>query len=114
MTQDELREMCRAVVKRNRATKTEKLVLETEAQERGIALNRQCPNCYVDAAAQIYASLPEPATESASERKWVLRKGVDVLFGGIRVNEATLTDELAERIVARGFCKMFFATYPKA
>ena len=39
---------------------------------------------------------------------YVLRAGVDVYFGSTRVNAATLTDDLARAIIARGFDKSFF------
>lgn len=112
MSENELREFCRGVVKRNRTTKDEKRVIEAECDARGMTLNKRCPNCYVDAAAVIYYQLPE---EDAPETgaKWVLRRGVDVLFGGVRVCAATITDELAEQIVARGFKKSFFDKYPE-
>ena len=50
------------------------------------------------------------AKEGAGEdpRKYILKPGVDVYFGSIRVNETTLTDELAEYILARGFMRKYF------
>lgn len=113
MSEQELRELCERVVKRGRTYADEKKVIEAECEARGIALNKKCSNCYTDAAAVIYSQLPKPEIEQEeTEHKWILRPGIDVLFGGIRICAATITDELAENVVARGFSKMFFAIYP--
>lgn len=112
MSEQELRELCAKVVKRGRTYADEKEIIAAECEARGINLNTKCPNCYIDAAAVIYSQLPKPEPE-VNGRKWILRPGIDVTFGGIRVCEATITDELAESIVARGFSKMFFAIYPR-
>lgn len=112
MSEQELRELCARVVKRGKTNADEKKTIAEECEARGIKLNQKCANCYIDAAAIIYTQLPEQEKEEDG-RKWVLRPGVDVTFGGVRVCEATITDELAEKIVARGFSKMFFATYPQ-
>lgn len=112
MDEKELSALCAVVVKNGKATKEEKAVIAKECKERGIELNTKCANCYADAAAVIYSQLPKDEQQQ-NGRKWVLRPGVDVTFGGVRVCEATITDELAESIVARGFSKMFFATYPQ-
>lgn len=69
-----------------------------------------CKSCYQDAALACLDALR--SNEQAAEhdgRAYVLCEGVDVFFGSIRVNEHTLTDELAERIIARGFDTKFFA-----
>jgi hypothetical protein len=48
-------------------------------------------------------------SDTPDERRYILKPGVDVFFGNIRVNETTITDELAEAILARGFERKFFA-----
>lgn len=72
-----------------------------------------CVKCWHDFAMQCWQKVTaieeEESPKSAeTDRKYVLKKGVDLLFGSIRVNEATLTDELAEHIIARGFEKKWF------
>lgn len=72
-----------------------------------------CVKCWHDFAMKIWNALqeqaePEAEAEEKEERKYILRKGLDVYFGSIRVNEATLTDALAEKILARGFDRKFF------
>ena len=46
--------------------------------------------------------------ENAEIKTFVLRAGVDVFFRNIRINEATMTDELARDILKKGFPKRFF------
>ena len=57
----------------------------------------------------IEAEEGEKNETTATERAYILKPNVDVYFGSIRVNAATLTDELAERILARGFERKFFS-----
>ena len=71
----------------------------------------RCASCYHDAAMAIWERVKEAeAKESAPEdtRKYILKPGVDLFFGSIRVNEVTLTDDLAEQILARGFNHKYF------
>lgn len=71
--------------------------------------NPQCRDCWRDLAVQCLATIKkaEAASEaaSASSGKWSVRPGLDVYFGSVRVNATTLTDELAERLLAKGFPK---------
>ena len=82
------------------------------AEENGIEIkNTRCKDCYLDAAVALLRLDRESKNESEQENdgcRYVLRPGVDVYFGNVRVNAETLTDELAERIIARGFEKKFF------
>lgn len=84
------------------------------AKQNGIVIkNTRCKNCYFDAAVDLSWKEKEKeigaGAEKNADRRFVLRPGVDVYFGSVRVNAETLTDELAERIIARGFEKKFFA-----
>lgn len=71
----------------------------------------RCSSCYHDAAMTIFNKIQESEAEVAAQtdtRRYILRPGVDVWFGNIRVNEATITDTLAEEILARGFNHKYF------
>jgi hypothetical protein len=57
---------------------------------------------------QCWLKLQEDEQPVADGRAYVLRKGVDVIFGGIRINEATITDDLARKVLARGFERKYF------
>lgn len=87
-------------------------VLETAA-ELGIQISVRgnCKMCYVDGAILCYKKIVEnEAAENAvtDTRKYILKPNTDVWFGSIRVNEATLTDEMAEKIIAKGLQKKYF------
>ena len=84
------------------------------AKENGLEIkNTRCKDCYFDVAVNLSWLEKEKeigaGAEENADRRFVLRPGVDVYFGSVRVNADTLTDELAERIIARGFEKKFFA-----
>ena len=83
------------------------------AQEYGVEFTPKgrCGSCYHDAAMAIFNKIAESEAEVAAQtdtRRYILRPGVDLWFGNIRVNEATITDALAEEILARGFNPKYF------
>lgn len=83
----------------------------------GTPLKQSCKSCWVDTAVLCYRALNDSngttaadnGTDNTNERRYVLKSNVDLLFGGERINAATMTDELAERILARGFETKYFA-----
>lgn len=98
----------------HKLTAEEKHFVRQCAKELGIEFepkNTRCQSCYFDAAILCLKELRtrEAIKETETDgRRFVLRPGVDVYFGNIRVNNETLTDELAERIINRGFERKFF------
>ena len=93
-------------------TEDDRLFLLSVANELGIEIRGKsgCVKCWHDLAVRCYNKIVEnEQPDNDDTRNYILKKGVDVYFGNIRVNEATLTDELAERILARGFERKFFA-----
>ena len=74
-------------------------------------LQTNCGSCYHDLALKVYNAIVEQEGEKVKDEKkrYVLKPDVDLFFGDIRVNAATMTDDLAERIIARGFEKKYFA-----
>lgn len=97
-----------------------KLVREC-AKELGVEIkNTRCKSCMKDAAILCVLKIREQEKEqekeqaAKDERKFVLKKGVDVIFGypnGVRINELTLTDELACKIMKKGFPTELFEKY---
>ena len=83
------------------------------APEFGVEIrNTRCKDCYADAAVLCLLEVrkriaPERKPEE-DERKYILKAGTDVYFGRVRVNEATITDELAARLIEQGFERKFF------
>ena len=99
-------------------SKKDKTYIEGLCIDYDVKLNKKCSSCYSDAILILIKkiteeNLPKKETETATtdDRKYILKSGVDVWFGSIRVNEVTLTDELAEKIIARGFPTRYFDKY---
>ena len=101
-------------------SKKDKAYIEGLCTDYDVKLNKKCSSCYSDAILILIKkiteeNLPKNETETATtdSRKYILKSGVDVWFGSIRVNAVTLTDELAEKIIARGFPVRYFDKYEK-
>lgn len=111
--QDELKNELRAILNTpaKQLTKEQRNLVHTLADQTGIAYDKskRCGSCVHDLALQVYNEIEaaEPAPEN-DDRRFILREGVDLIFGSIRVNAATMTDELAERILAQGFERKYF------
>ena len=101
-------------------SKKDKAYIEGLCTDYDVKLNRKCSSCYSDAILILIKkiteeNLPKNETETATidSRKYILKSGVDVWFGSIRVNAVTLTDDLAQRIIAMGFPTRYFEKYEK-
>ena len=101
-------------------SKKDKAYIEGLCATYYVKLNKKCSSCYSDAILILIKKITEenlPKKETATaitdNRKYILKSGVDVWFDSIRVNAVTLTDELAERIIARGFPTRYFEKIEK-
>ena len=99
-------------------SKKDKAYIEGLCSTYDVKLNKKCSSCYTDAILILIKkiteeNLPKKETATTDDRKYILKAGVDVWFGSVRVNAVTLTDELAERIIARGFPTRYFDKYEK-
>ena len=101
-------------------SKKDKTYIEGLCTDYDVKLNKKCSSCYSDAILILIKKITEEnlpkketATVTTDNRKYILKSGVDVWFGSIRVNAVTLTDELAEKIIARGFPTRYFDKYEK-
>ena len=97
-------------------SKKDKTYIEELCTAYDVKLNRKCSSCYSDAILILIKkiteeNLPKKETATTDDRKYILKSGVDVWFGSIRVNAVTLTDDLAQRIIARGFPTRYFEKY---
>lgn len=112
MRPDEIKEALRDIVNTpaSKLTADDKLMLEHIAEQVGVEFKgkKGCKRCWHDLAMSCWSKMTESAPDE-SGRAYVLKAGVDVWFGNVRVNAATLTDELAERILVQGFERKFFA-----
>ena len=99
-------------------SKKDKAYIEGLCSTYDVKLNKKCSSCYSDAILILIKkiteeNLPKKETATTDDRKYILKSGVDVWFGSIRVNAVTLTDDLAQRIIARGFPVRYFEKYEK-
>lgn len=117
--QDKLDALRRIVNTRAGELTAEDKSLVTElADENGVEIRRKnCGSCIIEAAIQIFGMLTkenEPAKAAEDDgAEYVLKAGVNVLFNGLLINEATINDKLAAAIVKRGFSVNYFEKYPK-
>ena len=99
-------------------SKKDKAYIEGLCSTYDVKLNKKCSSCYSDAILILIKKITEEnlqkkETATTDNRKYILKSGVDVWFGSIRVNAVTLTDELAQKIIARGFPTRYFDKYEK-
>ena len=99
-------------------SKKDKTYIEELCTAYDVHLNKKCSSCYSDAILILIKkiteeNLPKKETATIDSRKYILKSGVDVWFGSIRVNAVTLTDELAQKIITRGFPVRYFEKYEK-
>ena len=99
-------------------SKKDKAYIEGLCIDYDVKLNKKCSSCYSDAILILIKkiteeNLPKKETVTTDNRKYILKSGIDVWFGSIRINAITLTDELAEKIIARGFPTRYFDKYEK-
>ena len=97
-------------------SKKDKAYIEGLCTDYDVHLNKKCSSCYSDAILILIKKITEEnllkkEAATADDRKYILKSGVDVWFGSIRVNAVTLTDELAEKIIAMGFPTRYFDKY---
>lgn len=98
-------------------TAEDKEVIKEACEEAGIKYSdrKKCPNCIIDLAIKAYGVLnKDEQSEETSTAKWAVRPGLDVVYRGRRINATTITDTLAEEILAEGFPRMFLVERKKA
>lgn len=90
-------------------TAKERELIVAECAEHDIHINTLCESCYKDAAMQL-AVIYKPKDVQPGAYK--LRDGLDVRFNGYHITADTITDELAQRILAQGFPERYFVEMP--
>ena len=108
-------EKLKEIYRKKNLSKKDKAYIEGLCIDYDVKLNKNCSSCYSDAILILIKKITEenlPKKETATDnRKYILKSGVDVWFGSIRINAVTLTDDLAEKIIARGFPTHYFEKY---
>lgn len=102
----------RAIVeKKARLNAKEREFVTKLCAEHDIQLNTLCPDCYKDAAVQLYLLLNKQEPQTGD---FELREGVDLVLNKTeRICAATCTDENARRWLKMGVSKDIFARMPK-
>jgi hypothetical protein len=90
------------------------------AGELGVSIPKKtrCKFCWMNIAVECFGKIKETESATVNETaqtdankqgcKYVLKPYVDLFFGSLRINAATITDELAEQIIKDGFDKRYF------
>ena len=109
-------EKLKEIYRNKSLSKKDKAYIEGLCTTYYVKLNKKCSSCYSDAILILIKkmteeNLPKKETATTDNRKYILKSGVDVWFGSIRVNAVTLTDELAQKIIARGFPTRYFEKF---
>ena len=101
-------ERLRSIVESNQVTADDKKFIEDESKELNLEFNpksTKCKDCYIDQAVIIYHELTKGIKSECHSR---LRDDIDVIINGVRINNATLTDELVERYRGKGLPEHWF------
>ena len=111
-------EKLKELYKKKTLSKSDKTYIEMLCATYYVKLNKKCSSCYSDAILILIKkiteeNLPKKETATTDSRKYILKSGVDVWFGSIRINAVTLTDDLAEKIIAKGFPIRYFEKIEK-
>lgn len=103
----ETKEKLKAIANKQRLTADDKQFVIELAAELGVEFEpkKGCSDCYKDMAVVLYGRLPDE--EGESERRYLLRDGIDVYWGTLRVNN-TCSDEELEDYLQRGFPKQLY------
>ena len=93
---------------KKRLSDPQKAFLRSKAADLGIEFvdKGNCQSCYTDLALQIY-NAEKPKNEEKQSDFPTLKPNIDIIFMGNRVNEATITHEMASLMLSVGLKKYF-------
>ena len=106
MKNEEIIIFLKSIVKYNNVEKEEKPQLLEIAKSLDIPFKEtRCKNCWFDLAIKCFDKImkEEKKKEKVVKGRWGVRENLDVVFRGIRINEMTINDELAEDLIKKGF-----------
>lgn len=97
-------------------TQDDKLYILALAQSLGVEKSgcKTCPNYFRDLALLIYTNMAKKKTQPKAGENWELKEGVDVIFGDVRVNAATIDNAKAEWLDKHGFPRKFWEVIPNS
>lgn len=103
-------EKLRAMAEATSLTPEQKKELKAIIRDNSLSVEikkTSCHNCWQDAAVAAYAELSALVTPSEGSGVRI-RAGVDVIFGGERVNQATATPEKLARWIEAGLLECYW------
>lgn len=107
-----------AGISANQITAEDKSFIKEQSALYGLVFEPKgaCKACYADQAALIYKTIIDQSNAQPNEddtRKYILKAGVNIIWQGIHINEATATDENCERWIAMGLKTKYFSKLPQ-
>lgn len=101
-------EQLKALAEKSGLTADDKVFIEECSKELGVklVLKKGCEDCHLDQIFKLTAKI-EAQNAIPKEGDYILKAGVDVKYKGIRVNNTTLTDSIAEKMVNEGHTHLF-------
>lgn len=86
-------------------TKTDRDTIRELSKSMGVTFKprRGCPNCYHDQAVLLWSKLRADEAAKTSPCNYKLKPGLDFIYRGQRINQNTLTNEIAEELLSEGF-----------
>ena len=100
-------EKLRAIIESGKLTAEDKQLIVDLSLKYGLEFNMEkgCKNCYLDQAVLLHKAMRAEEPNQCGAR---LRDDIDVIINGVRINNATLTDELVERYRGKGLPEHWF------
>lgn len=99
-------EKIKELANKRKLSATDKEYIMQVAEAMGSPIkNKRCGDCYKD---KIIELLSMGEVEPKSESRYTLKRGVDVVWNGMRINKYTINDELCEALINAGFPKGYF------
>lgn len=108
MRKMDTKERLKEIASKPTLTATDRNFVRELAALHNVKIERsRCNECIRDAAVIVYRKLVEIEGVQTTS-KYNLKKGVDILFMGERINSATITDTNAERWIKAGLPLSYF------
>jgi hypothetical protein len=110
-------ERLREIINKKKINKVDKMYIDERAQDSNFVydLHSTCSECYRDKAIMLLKHLQENDISqevSVSVRKIRVKKNIDIIVNGMRVNDVTIkTDEQAQHLLDMGLSKKYFDFY---
>ena len=109
-------EKFKALSEKKRMTAQEKAEIEEVAQAYGLTINKNCPNCYRDAALQI-ALANKPTGEPVQDGEYELYDDIDITiesykFGHLHICPKNCTPANVKLWLEAGVPLRYFKKYP--